>query len=410
MIFLVLFLGSFLCFSEIPQEQVITASPDASIEKTEDESFNESSSIEEPKNKISESFSFKKQESINGESFFNSLIENYSWFFQKRNTEKKLVLIPVFYMSRLRGGVLGARLFSYSTREKDYLGTSFSNQFSSSLFKWEFDYINQDQTGFTVDSYMAYDGFVEFFYGFGMKTKDSDLKKLYPHKFIWDYKIKYMSKKHWFSSVTTRVLIRKERKNLQNKEIVFAPEVLFHLEGRIGYDSRDYEINTMSGHYYQISFGCTPSLGNESSFCVTEADLRYYYDFFQDYVLALRTFVGSSLISRISYSMKYSLGGDEVLRGFSENRFLGDRIHFSQAEIRAPLPIWSQFLSGVLFAEYGGLGGHKEDLKDFEWNVGTGLRLGMPPDYKMKLRMDFGFAISNKERPFNFLVDFFQAF
>ncbi len=366
---------------------------------------------EESKNQVSESFSSTENESVEGNSLLTSIFEDYSWFFEKKQTKNKVAIIPSFYSSKPFGTVLGIRFFTYSNGGYGrYIGTSFSNQLFTSFMKWNFEYINRNEKGFEIYSYLSYDGFSELFYGDGMNTKEADLKKIFSHKMHWNHEIKYTSKNKAFTSLAGELILRSERQNLQDGKTYFPSEILIYLRGKIGYDTRDSLVGAEKGHYHQVSFGCVPSLGHGSSFCIGEVDLRYYHNFSDKYFLALRSFAGSSFISYSSYSLNYTLGGGNVLRGFSENRFRGDKVYFVQSELRAPLPIWGDYLSGALFAELGEVAQYRESFENFKWNFGTGLRVGVPPDHRIKLRVDFGFALLDSEKSVNFIVGFLQAF
>ena len=375
----------------------------------------ESSLLEEnlkkSENKLSESFSSEEKEAVEGDGFLTSVFENYSWFFEKKVTKNKLAIVPYFRRSSSIGTILGLRFFTYSTDVKGYYaGTSFSNQIFTSFLKWDFRYTDKSKSGFEVHTYISYDSFSEPFYGTGMNTKESDLKNLYPYKIYWDHEVKYTFLNKFFSSLISQFIFRKERPNLQEGKTYFPSEILIQLKGKIGYDSRDSWRDAKKGHYHQLAFGCIPSLGKGSSFCIGEIDLRYYYSFWDKYSVALRSFVGSSFISQSSYSLNYTLGGNFILRGFSENRFRGDKIYFVQTEFRSPLPFWSKYLSGVVFAELGEVAQYKEKFKNLKWDFGTGLRVGWPSKDQTKLRIDVGFALSDGEKPVNFILDFFQAF
>jgi len=422
------------------QEQIITIKEDASdatkiIKNSESKSIPSTESenqkidedqqiLKEPDNTVKESFS-SQESSQKEQGLLTVFFEDYSWFLDKRETKYKVALLPVFYSSRFLGMVGGARLFSYSgDKHIHYVGTSISNQLFTPFWKWDFHYKDSHKKGFKLNTYVSYDGFWEWDYGFGPDTRFEDGKKLYAHKIHWDSDIQYILHNNTFVSFVTEILIRREREALQNEILIrkeqeelqngesyFLKEFLVQVGGKIGYDSRDHMIDTKQGHYHQIFFSCVPSLGLGSSFCMGELDLRFYYSLWDTYTLALRTFAGSTFISKSSYSVNYTLGGPHVLRAFPENRFRGDRVHFSQMEVRSPFPTkWGRFLSAILFAEYGQIAEYGKKFKGFKWDVGTGVRVGMPPHYRMKLRFDVGFVLSKKDKPFNVVVDFFQAF
>lgn len=103
-------------------------------------------------------------------------------------------------------------------------------------------------------------------------------------------------------------------------------------------------------------------------------------------VLALRSEGGLSFGDR-SYFTNYALGGIKRLRGYYSNRFRGDHYLLGGSELR--FPIWS-FISGVAFAEAGKVWAKDQDdgLKNIALAGGGGLRFGLPPDYRIKLRFD----------------------
>lgn len=107
-------------------------------------------------------------------------------------------------------------------------------------------------------------------------------------------------------------------------------------------------------------------------------------------ILALRAEAGVSL-GEHSYTTNFAIGGDEILRGYYDNRFRGHHYTAFGTEVR--FPIWF-FISGVAFAETGMV--FLDDL-DPQWEDiavvgGGGLRFGLPPGFLIKLRFDVGFG------------------
>ena len=186
------------------------------------------------------------------------------------------------------------------------------------------------------------------------------------------------------------------------------------LKLKAGYDSRDNWKDPGKGVYHQLSLSCLPSFGLGGSYCLASADLRGYIPlqqlpFLKKPLLALRGFAGTSLFAPASYSFSYRLGGSEVLRGFTDSRFRGDKIYFGQSELRSAL--WKEIVSGALFFELGELAERGRPFAGFLWDWGFGLRFGLPPSYDIKLRADLAFSKDRfKRRSYNFIVDFFQAF
>ncbi len=109
-----------------------------------------------------------------------------------------------------------------------------------------------------------------------------------------------------------------------------------------------------------------------------------------DLILAMR-FEGAASVGHPSYLNNYTLGGRKRLRGYRDNRFRGDYYALGTAEIRFPL--WYIF-SGVAFAEVGKVwvDGLNNSIRNIGYTGGVGLRFGIPPDFRIKLRLDAGFA------------------
>ncbi len=102
------------------------------------------------------------------------------------------------------------------------------------------------------------------------------------------------------------------------------------------------------------------------------------------------------------YLFRYALGGAERLRGLEGNRMRGKRYWLVQNEVR--YPIW-RFISGTAFVESGSVG--EESYGAPLTTYGIGLRFGLPPDYRVKLRFDF--ARTEGEETLTY-IDFGHAF
>lgn len=102
------------------------------------------------------------------------------------------------------------------------------------------------------------------------------------------------------------------------------------------------------------------------------------------------------------YLFRYALGGAARLRGLEGNRMRGKRYWLVQNEVR--YPIW-RFISGTAFVESGSVG--EESYGAPLTTYGVGLRFGLPPDYRVKLRFDF--ARTEGEETLGYL-DFGHAF
>jgi outer membrane protein assembly factor BamA len=97
-----------------------------------------------------------------------------------------------------------------------------------------------------------------------------------------------------------------------------------------------------------------------------------------------------------------ALGGDRQLRGYVARRFLGDTALAAQAELRFPM---YAFVSGVTFVETGWI--RTADQWRQPTSLGGGLRFGLPPDGRIKIRADLG---ASDDGDVQFFVGFNQVF
>ncbi len=401
---------------------------------------NEEEDDKTAKQNPSENFAPQTDES---ESFFDNWLENVSWFFQKKKTPYKIALIPLYFYNKSQGSLLGLRFSSYSSSKKGfYFSAEGSKYLSGPYYRWRMLYIGHRKKVFRSEAMAIYDNHYENYFGEGMETEFSNVIKLVAQRFMVDYNFSYQAdNQNFYGGLGARLFFRKEHKK-QNEEKHFEDELFVFLRAFAGYDSRDNWKSPQSGSFHRLSLGCRPL----SSYCRGDVDLRFYLslfkamswpNIFKNSVWALRAFAGSSFLSPASYSLGYSLSGDnpfqkdlKTLRGFKHNRFRGDKMYFAQSEIR--LPLWEKYLSGVLFLELGevvkykdsfkgfssdnlfrllSLFGYGDSFKGFVVDYGAGLRLGIPPNYDIKLRLDIGTGLDKQnKRNYDFTLAFFQAF
>jgi outer membrane protein insertion porin family len=109
-------------------------------------------------------------------------------------------------------------------------------------------------------------------------------------------------------------------------------------------------------------------------------------------VLAHRLSGGASL-GQPDYAERYSLGGTSELRGFEDNRFRGNQYYCMQEEVRAPL--WKA-LSAAASVDLGDISDGALSVERPRHSVQAGVRMGIPPSYGMKARLDVGYGDSGE--------------
>ncbi len=397
---------------------------DQTLNPSEDSASEEITDPDIPKNSVSENFIPKTATPAEEK----EASPGVSWFLSEKKTKHKIALAPVYSYNKTQGSLLGLRLFSYSSDEKGYyFALSGSKYLSSPFYRAGLTYMGDRTTAVRTESSLIYDNHYENYFGEGMETKLSDLKQIFAHRFTAKYSAFYqILNKNFYLGLGAQIFFRQEKPERHPDEnVYFEDELFLFLKGFIGFDSRNNWKDPVTGKFHQLSFGCKAIFAYPGAYCQGEMDFRLYFSPFQDTelyyslkhsVLAFRAFAGSSFISPSSYSLAYSLGGDRSsfqsfssLRGFKQNRFRGDKIYLAQTEARFPL--WKEYIDGALFVELGETAGFKKSFESFVWDYGGGLRFGIPPNYDMKLRLDFGMGKDKREKiNYNFIIEFLQAF
>jgi hypothetical protein len=135
----------------------------------------------------------------------------------------------------------------------------------------------------------------------------------------------------------------------------------------------------------------------ESSFIVYKEILS---EVLPDVVAAFRV-MGGHTFGTPSYMYRYRLGGTDKLPGYLENRFRGKHYYLQQTELR--FPIW-KMIGGAGFLGFGDASDGA--FTDAKMAYGVGLRIGLPPNYVSKIRIDLG--IGRDEQ--GIFADFGQTF
>lgn len=180
------------------------------------------------------------------------------------------------------------------------------------------------------------------------------------------------------------------------------------LEFAASYDNRDNVLNAQKGILAEFTQGFYGTvLGGTSSFQLSKLDLRAYRRVSPEAVVGFQLFGrysgGDAPIQELS-----SLGGPDLLRGFSEFRFRDRLAVFAQAEYR-----WQAWKS-IGFVFYGGAGQVAEDaaelaLPELRYSIGTGLRLTIIPKENINLRVDYAIGLG-KSNGSGFYLGLGEAF
>lgn len=160
-------------------------------------------------------------------------------------------------------------------------------------------------------------------------------------------------------------------------------------------DYRNNDEDPSFGWYQELSARLYPSgtqSGDHPTFAQLETDIRVFqYLLAKELVIAYQLASGVSF-NRPSYLDEFRLGGTDRLRGFYENRFRGYRYYLQQTEVRFPI---FRPVGGATFLEFGETT-RQNRFTNPSVSYGFGLRIGLPPDYLAKVRIDFAFSRDQK--------------
>ncbi|MGQ9732141.1 MAG: BamA/OMP85 family outer membrane protein [Candidatus Zipacnadales bacterium] len=165
-------------------------------------------------------------------------------------------------------------------------------------------------------------------------------------------------------------------------------------------DTRDLIHNPSRGHFASFSVEQAGIFGGDSDFTKLSIDLRKYLKMPRGkHVLAMRL-LGGTTLGDVPLVESYSIGGAYSLRGYTEDRFRGEKMLLFSAEYRVPM---SKNLTGVGFIDIGDAWDGEfstsipgfvipAEHQRFDANIGVGVgaRLNVGPFGMMRLDLGRG--------------------
>lgn len=159
-------------------------------------------------------------------------------------------------------------------------------------------------------------------------------------------------------------------------------------------DTRTNTQDPKNGFRFVLDFTYVPgqlsSLPGLQDFGQIEGSFIVYKEILEEVIpdaTAAFRLMGGYSIGHPTYMYRYALGGANQLHGYLDNRFRGEKYYLQQSELRFPI---IKPVGGVLLLGFG-------DTTDTEFtnpklSYGFGIRIGLPPDWISKLRIDFDFG------------------
>jgi outer membrane protein assembly factor BamA len=147
-----------------------------------------------------------------------------------------------------------------------------------------------------------------------------------------------------------------------------------------------------SSYFYRSYFG------SDYDFEKLSIEYTHFYPFFKKHVIAYQ-FISENTFGDVPFSAMPKLGGSEMMRGFSEGRYMEKKYLAFQTEMR--FQVYKRF--GMVV--FGAIGEVAENFSDFQTDYlrfayGTGIRFQLREKEKLNFRIDFAFS----EEDFKFYV------
>ncbi len=160
----------------------------------------------------------------------------------------------------------------------------------------------------------------------------------------------------------------------------------------ITWDSRNNAFSPSKGFYIQYYLGdYNRNIGSDFNFTLHNMDIRKYFAFKKDRVLAFQLNIVST-VGNTPVRDLASIGSSSYMRGYYEGRYTDRSMAAFQTEFRVPVTTRWGFTT---FAGIGRVGSSLSDALKFESlkpSFGVGLRYALRPKEKLNLRVDAGFG------------------
>lgn len=147
-------------------------------------------------------------------------------------------------------------------------------------------------------------------------------------------------------------------------------------------------------------------LGSDFDYSLSKLDVRAYWAPFEKRtdILAWQLFAHLSF-GDTPFNELAPLGGDMIMRGYYQGRYLDQKHFATQAEYR--MQVWKK-LSAVAFAGIGDVSPTLDTfvLNELKYSLGAGLRYAVLPEENLNIRFDFAVGRDTQ----NFYINISEAF
>ncbi|MDF9800485.1 outer membrane protein assembly factor BamA [Catalinimonas alkaloidigena] len=173
------------------------------------------------------------------------------------------------------------------------------------------------------------------------------------------------------------------------------------------FDNRNNLMSTTTGVLAEFKHQVHRSwLGSDFEYSLSKLDLRTYWSPFQkrNDILAWQLYAYISG-GDVPFNELAPLGGDMIMRGYYQGRYLDEKFIATQAEYR--MAVWKK-LSAVAFVGVGDVSPQLNSFrfKELKYSLGGGVRYSVLLDENLNVRFDYAFGKDTQ----NFYINISEAF
>lgn len=347
---------------------------------------------------------------------------NLSLYSEEKTEEKKkknfgLVPIPIIASAPETGLVLGAALSIYNNPNPDDPKQKMDN----GMIMAQYSLKNQIMLDFSGEKYftgndykvtqsLKFEEFPTSFFGIGNEISDKNEEKYKSTAFSSETIFMFQIIENLYVGPSFQFY----KDKIDEKENLLASGFINGSEGMslvgsgitVNYDTRDSYSYPHKGVFHEFTWQTyRKEMGSDYNFGKININLRKFFRLHKDHVFGING-VYQMVSGDVPFQMIPRLGGQNMMRGFVDNKYRDKHYAAFQGEYR--FPIYSR-IGGAVFGSVGEIasGVTKFNLENLKSAVGTGLRVNLDKSQHMNLRIDFAYSSDEK---INFYIGILEAF
>lgn len=258
-----------------------------------------------------------------------------------------------------------------------------------------------NQEKWVIEGNLLFQNYPRLYYGIGKETSKKDVEQYnYYQVLIEPIFLKQLFARYLFIGAGIRYNaifnVEAESGNTLNNErpIGFNGSTSVGLEAAVLYDSRNNILNAKDGWYLEATYGFYKKMfGSTHEFELTRFDIRHFRKLWnkKNDVLAFQLF-GRFSHGNVPFNELALFGGDDILRGYREGRYIDRHLIAGQTEYRKTFG--NSRWGAVAFLGAGDVYANLNEFKlgNFRPNYGAGIRFMLDRSENLNIRFDYGFG------------------